>query len=319
VTTLIAALLLSAYPASLDARYRVELGGEPVGFARLELACGPALCRGSWESRLRAPAEAGGGTIARHIELEVARAGRAREVRLEAVADGRVRSARAFVGPVPASLAEVLLSEADDGERRCLVTRDEESGKEGAACARRRGDWLEGEVLGEPILFRAGRGEAPKEVLLPSQVMRFIEDGSASLPERAPRLFGGRVATAGKWPTRLCGVDLDPDPPSPPAGLPREYPPGASCREKTARYLRAVAARGLAGRHAIGVAFDGESLVWHEWAEVRAGGAWVAVDPSFEQAPAAGPRFTLGRYDEGDLAARAEVGRRVLACWTQGR
>jgi transglutaminase-like putative cysteine protease len=65
----------------------------------------------------------------------------------------------------------------------------------------------------------------------------------------------------------------------------------------------------------VGVAFDGGAFVWHAWAEVHMGGRWVPVDPSFQQAPARGPRFTLATWEEGDEAARAEAGRRILACW----
>ncbi len=77
--------------------------------------------------------------------------------------------------------------------------------------------------------------------------------------------------------------------------------------------------RGLEARTAVGVAHDGEGFVWHAWAEVRGADGWTAVDPAFGEAPARGPRFTLGRYAPGDAAARAEAGRRILACWGRGR
>ncbi len=48
------------------------------------------------------------------------------------------------------------------------------------------------------------------------------------------------------------------------------------------------------------------------------GGRWVAVDPAFRQAPARGPRFTVATWAPGDEAARAEAGRRLLACWGRG-
>jgi len=318
VTTLLVALLLASGPTSIDARYRIELGGEVVGFARLVLACQASACQGSWESGLRAPIEAGGGIQARHIDFEVDGDKMAREVRVQAEADGRVRRARSGRGPVPASLAELLLSTAQDGQERCLRVRDEESGAEGQACARRRGAWLSGAVLGEPIRFRAAPGEAPAEVVLPAQKTRFVADAAADLPARPPRLFGGVAATTERWPSHMCGVEVDRESPPAPSWVPRFSPGGASCRDSTARYLRVVARRGVEGRHAVGVAFDGERFVWHEWAEVRAGGAWVPVDPSFGQWPAAGPRFTLGHYEDGDLAGRALAGRRILACWARG-
>jgi hypothetical protein len=120
---------------------------------------------------------------------------------------------------------------------------------------------------------------------------------------------------------------VDPEPRSDRAALrpargwaaPDAFPPGRSCRERTARYLALVRERGLAGRHAVGVAWDGGGFVWHEWAEVQLGGRWLPVDPSFEQVPAAGPRFTVGRFAPGDAAAVAEAGRAVLACWGRAR
>ena len=58
------------------------------------------------------------------------------------------------------------------------------------------------------------------------------------------------------------------------------------------------------------------ALVWHEWAELLVRGRWIPVDPSFEQAPAEGPRFTIARFEDADAAGRAEAGRKVLACWS---
>lgn len=299
-------------PAHVDVRYRVELAGEHVGWARLALTCAPSRCDALWESALRAPEVAGGQLVTRRIEMETEPGGRARRVRLRAVADGRERRLGAGVGPIPASLAELLLAAAADGERRCLRVRDEESGGEGTACARRSGAWLEGEVLGEPVRFRCGAGEGPSEVLVPVQGARFTADPSAALPLRAPLLFGTAAPGRGSRP---CGVPRDEPPPPAPPRVPRAFPPGASCRERTARYLALASRAGLRGRHAVGVAFDGSALVWHEWAELFVGGRWIPVDPSFEQAPAEGPRHTIARYEDGDAAARAEAGRRVLSCW----
>jgi transglutaminase-like putative cysteine protease len=98
-------------------------------------------------------------------------------------------------------------------------------------------------------------------------------------------------------------------------GLPAPAAPGPSCRERTAAWLAKARAAGLRGRTAVGVAFDGGGFVWHAWAEARVGGRWVPVDPSFRQAPARGPRFTLATWEEGDDAGRAAAGHRILACW----
>jgi len=306
-------------PPRAEARYRVELAGEHVGWALLREACGAATCDVTWRSELRLPRDAGEGTVGREIAARVHPDGRAIRVHVRARAGGRERAAQEGAeGPVPASLAELVLSRAADGERRCVRVRDEESGREGEACARRDGAWLEGDVLDEPIRFRAGSGEPPVEVLLPAQRARFVADRGAALPARGPRLFGVEVPLA-TGARRFCGVALDPPPPPAPPDVPRSYPEGASCRERSARYAALAARAGLRARLAVGVAFDGRALVWHEWVEVFAGGRWVPVDPSFEQAPAEGPRFTVARFDEGDSVRRAEAGRAVLACWSAGR
>jgi hypothetical protein len=304
-------------PAAAAARYRVELAGEHLGWATLSVRCERDACDAVWESRLRLP-EAGGATAGRRIVARVAPDGEAREVRLDLLADGRPRrTRRGAPGPAPAVVAEILLSRAGEGERRCVRVRDEEDGRVGEACARRSGAWLEGEVLGEPIRFRAGDGEAPAEVVLPAQRARFVADPGAALPARPPRVFG---AKAGLTPgaRRVCGRPSDPAPPQAPPELPRVRPAGASCRERSARYADEAARAGLRARYAVGIAFDGRAFVWHQWVEVQAGGAWIPVDPSFEQFPAAGPRFTLARFEEGDWASRAEAGRRLLACWGAG-
>jgi hypothetical protein len=303
-------------PASLDVRYRVELAGEHVGWARLALTCRTSRCDALWESSLRAPEEAGGAVLTRRIDIEAERGGPGRRVRVRAVADGRERRIEAGPGAIPASLAEVILASAGEGERRCVGIRDEESGREGRACARRSGAWLEGDVLGEPIRFRCAVGEAPAEVLVPGQGIRFLQDPGASLPRRAPRLFGTAVAPPRAG--RLCGVPRDGVPPPAPLELPSVFPAGASCRERTSHYLEIAAKAGLRGSHAVGVAFDGHAYVWHEWAELLVRGRWIAVDPSFEQAPAEGPRFTVARFEDRDAAGRDEAGRRVLECWSAG-
>lgn len=318
MTALAAALLGVALALpSAEARYRVEIGGQAVGWARLSLRCGAAGCAGTWESALRAPAEAGGGEIAWRSDLETAPSGEARAVRLSIRADGRERRRAQGPGPVPASLAELLLSAAGEGEERCLAVRDEESGEEGPACVRRAGAWLAGRILAAPIRFRAAPGAPPEEVLLPEQATRFVRDPAAALPRDPPRLAGIALPRT-RDAAALCGAPRDPPPPPAPPELPRTWPEGASCRERTARYLALAAAAGLRGRHVVGVAFDGQALVWHEWAELLSGGRWIPVDPSFGQAPAEGPRFTLGRYAEDDGPARAAAGRRLAACWLAG-
>ncbi|HEX7623470.1 MAG TPA: transglutaminase domain-containing protein, partial [Anaeromyxobacteraceae bacterium] len=230
------AAALAAAPLTLPAvvaRYRVEIGGVAVGWARLATRCDRGGCEATWESMLRAPAEGGGGTVEWHADLRTGPDGRARAVRLRIIAEGRERRRASDEGPIPASLAELLLSHTPDGERRCVSVRDEESGGEGEACAVRRGAWLEGELLGVPVRFRAAAGAAPEEVVLPSQGTRFVSDPAAALPARPPRLLG--LAAPPVRSGRFCDRATDPAPPPAPAALPREFPPGESCRERTAR------------------------------------------------------------------------------------
>jgi hypothetical protein len=241
---------------------------------------------------------------------------------LEALAGGKRRKG---AGEAVASiLAEALLSMAPQGERRCLPVEDAETGRPGKACATRRGAWLEGEVLGEPVRFRSAPGDLPDEVLLPAQETRFVADPAAAVPARAPASFGSAVpAPPGAELERsllFCGLAPEPeDPAPPPAGLPRDFPERGNCQQKSEAYLRGARDEGLEGRLVVGVAWDGTHFVWHEWVEVAGARRWIAVDPSFRQLPAQAPRFAVARFAPGDEAGRAEAGRKVLACWGKAR
>ncbi|HYQ80743.1 MAG TPA: transglutaminase domain-containing protein [Anaeromyxobacteraceae bacterium] len=324
MTSLALALALLALPADASRRYRWEIAGEPVGWASLSVRCAGDRCRARFESASLRPEAAGGGATSRTLEAETDRDGLLLGASWSEAGTASGQHREAGGERAAALLAEVLLALADEGERRCLEVEDEVSGEAGTACATRRGEWLEGTVRGEPLRVRGSAGRLPEEVLLPSQGSRFVADSSAALPPRPPRLFGVRVAAPpgaeGDSALRFCGLSPEPaDPEPPPRGLPAEFPAAANCREATARWLETAAGRGLQGRHVVGVAFDGGGFVWHEWAEVQAGGRWVAVDPAFRQAPALGLRFAVARYAPGDPPARAEAGRRVLACWGRAR
>jgi hypothetical protein len=225
---------------------------------------------------------------------------------------------------VASILAETLLAAAPEGERRCLRVEDAETGRVGTGCATRRGSWLEGEVLGEKVRIRAAPGSLPEEVLLPGQDTRFVADAAAAVPERAPAAFGSAVpAPPGAEAERdlvFCGLAAEPEDPSPPpSSVPREFPERGNCQEASTAYLRTARDDGLEGRYVVGVAWDGRRFVWHEWVEVATGRRWIAVDPSFRQVPAQAPRFAVARFAPGDETARAEAGRKVLACWGKGR
>ena len=314
-------LALSALPRSAERRYRMEIGGAAVGVASLSVRCAPSGCRAAFETETRSPEAAGGASVRRSVLAYVDELGVVREAYVGAAGKRRLAPG---AGAVASILAEVRLAEAREGERLCLEVVDEETGRSGKACATRRGSWLEGEVLGEPVRFRPGAGGLPDEVVLAGQGARFVADPGAAVPPRAPAMFGSAVAAPKgaeeERAIRFCGVAREEDDPEPPPlGIPTNFPDRGSCREKTAEWLLGARNLGLRGRHAVGVAWDGKSFVWHEWAELSIDGRWVAVDPSFRQVPAQGPRFTLARFEEGDEAARAAAGRAVLACWGRAR
>jgi hypothetical protein len=227
------------------------------------------------------------------------------------------------VGLVPATAAELLLAA---GARGCLDAFEEESGRRGRACAAPEpgpSGALRLDVLGDALEVRGVPGALPREVAIAAQGVRFVADPAARIPDAPPAIAGTEVPgpRSPVGALRFCGVPADPAPPPAPvaARAPRAAAEGASCREKTAAWLAAARRAGLEGRTAVGVAWDGAAFVWHAWAEVREGARWVPVDPSFEQRPARGPRFTLARWTDGDEAARLDAGRRVLACWGRAR
>jgi hypothetical protein len=315
------ALLLLALAALPDAgarRYRMEIGGAAVGVATLSIRCERAACATVFETVTRLPEAGGHGLLQRRVEVETDRAG-------TALASRGPAGYRKLSGDRTASLlVEVLLAATPEGERRCLEAEDVESGRSGRACATRRGAWLEGEILGEPVRFRAGTDGLPEEVVLAAQGARFVADAAATVPARAPAAFGVAVpAPAGAEEAAdlsFCGLRPEPqDPAPPPGGIPRDFPERGNCREDAAAYLREARGEGLAGRHVVGVAWDGRRFVWHEWVELAMGSRWVAVDPSFRQVPAQAPRFAVARFTDGDEGARAEAGRRVLQCWGRAR
>jgi transglutaminase superfamily protein len=300
------------------ARYAMQLGGEQVGLVELSLRCDGPACQATWESRQRLPAEAGGGVRARRVEVPVDRSGRATGPAKVVEPEG-TRLTTLPAGAVPVMLVEVALAAAATGpDRRCLEAADERTGASLQACGTRRGEWLEVTVGRERERVRAAAGAFPGELEVPAQGVRFRLDARAGLPAAPPRLFGVRVTGPEdvREAASFCGARRDPEPrPDAAAGLPPPTAPGPTCREQTAAWLARARAAGLRGRTVVGVAFDGGAFVWHAWPEVHVGGRWVAVDPSFRQAPARGPRFTLASFEEGDEAARAEAGRRILGCW----
>jgi hypothetical protein len=321
VIAALAAFVVAALPQGA-ARYRAELGGEPVGFAELRVACSGAACAVAYEARLRLPAESGGGVARSRVEVDVDRSGRFRGGRLRAGRGDAVLAREGVPGAIPAAILEVILAAEAEGAggRRCVPSFEEEARSATTACAREERGRVVADVGGVRETIVRGRDGFPDEVRVEGR-FRFVRDAAATVPGRPPRLAGTRVpgpedpAAA----RRFCGVPLDRAPPPAPARVPPPQAPGESCREKTAAYLDVARARGLMGRTAVGVAWDGAAFVWHAWAEVRADGVWIPVDPSFGELPARGPRFTVGRWSPDDPRARSAAGAEVIACWGSAR
>jgi len=72
------------------------------------------------------------------------------------------------------------------------------------------------------------------------------------------------------------------------------------CTEHALLFVALARAAGIPARLAYGLVYanygeGGNGLYWHEWAEVKVGGAWIAVDPTFDQEVADATHVTLGR------------------------
>jgi hypothetical protein len=74
------------------------------------------------------------------------------------------------------------------------------------------------------------------------------------------------------------------------------------CTEHALLFTALARASGIPARLVHGLVAtgdeDGRALFWHEWAEIRVGGAWVAVDPTFGQAVADATHLELGQGDD---------------------
>ena len=237
---------------------------------------------------------------------------------------------------MPASLAEVVLAATvslppkkgwqaslPPGPEVCLEAFEEATGERARACARPDGDALAASVLGAAETIAPGARRLPRRGGRPGaggplRARRrgdrapASRRGSTARGWRAPRIPRSPPPSAACRATRTVdAADL--------GFLPAPQADGPSCREKTAAWLARAARAGLEGRTAVGVAWDGRRFVWHAWAQVRLERGWIPVDPSFGELPAAGPRFTLATWAEGDAAARLRAGERILACWARER
>ena len=320
---MIAAVVLAAIAAALPegtVRYRAELGGIAIGAAELRITCAGARCSVRSSSTLRLPEDAGGGIVEERVEVEVDRDGRYRGGPLTVRRRGVSSSPPGLEGAVPAAAAEVVLAgeAARAAGDACVPFFVEGQRAPRQACARRAADGRVRALVGR-VSTEIGPGADgfPAEVVVAGR-FRWTRDPQASLPPRAPRLTGSRVPGPDdpRDARAFCGLRADPSADGVrAAALPAPSASGESCREKTAAWLADARARGLDGRTAVGVAWDGERFAWHAWAEVRDGAAWIPVDPSFGQRPARGPRFTVARYADDDAPAREAAGQQILQCW----
>jgi len=314
IAWLAAALAAAALPEG-GASYRLELAGRPVGAAALRVRCVAARCSARWITRMRLPEEAGGDLSNGEVAVEVDGEGRSLGAPTRILHDGVARTEVAAEGSVPALIAPLVLSEVAPGEvARCVDAFDEETAERGLACVERGSKARRLEVMGVAMTVTPGADRFPDAIDIPVQRARWVRDASAAPPSKPPRLFGVRLPGPAGRPL-LCGARPDPAPTTRLTGVPPPTATGESCRARTLDWLARAARAGLRGRVAVGAAFDGVALAWHAWAEVRSGEGWTAVDPTFGQMPATGPRFTVARYDPANPAERLAAGRRLLECW----
>jgi len=79
------------------------------------------------------------------------------------------------------------------------------------------------------------------------------------------------------------------------------------CNEHTVLYVAMARALGLPARTAVGLVYTNGAFFYHAWPEVWLG-EWVAVDPTFGQAPADAAHI---RFVIGGLAQQVEIVRLI--------
>jgi hypothetical protein len=80
------------------------------------------------------------------------------------------------------------------------------------------------------------------------------------------------------------------------------------CNEHTVLYVALARSLGLPARTAVGLVYLNGAFFYHAWPEVWLGGDWVAVDPTFDQAPADAAHI---RFVVGGLAQQVEIVRLI--------
>jgi transglutaminase-like putative cysteine protease len=80
------------------------------------------------------------------------------------------------------------------------------------------------------------------------------------------------------------------------------------CTEHTRLFVALARASGIRAREVKGLVQanygqGGPGLYWHAWAEVKVGGEWIAVDPTFGQDVADATHIALGRGTRQDAIA----------------
>ena len=82
------------------------------------------------------------------------------------------------------------------------------------------------------------------------------------------------------------------------------------CNEHTVLFVALARALGLPARTAVGLVYLNGSFFYHAWPEVWLDEEWVAVDPTFDQAPADAAHI---RFVIGGLAQQVEIVRLIGA------
>jgi transglutaminase-like putative cysteine protease len=114
----------------------------------------------------------------------------------------------------------------------------------------------------------------------------FLQSDDPRLKKKSAEIVGGQK-DAGKAAALLCDWVF--------RNVAKEFTPALSnaldtltslkgdCGEHTALYVALCRAAGIPAREVAGLAYAEGKLGGHAWAEVYAGGQWVAVDPTFGQ------------------------------------
>ena len=164
---------------------------------------------------------------------------------------------------------------------------------------------LSGDVL---EVRRVSSGEGPAVVLTPDERTRwlaatpFVDHRAPAIRQLADRVgqdgsLGDRLRRATRLVHRALSYTLDTAPASASAILAAGR---GDCTEYSRVLTAVVRALGLPAREVSGMAYVGDAdpgFAFHAWTEVHDGHAWLALDPTWDEAPVDATHVTLGRED----------------------